>query len=657
MEIDEKTLSSVVVGVEELIVASFDGMKCINSIDRLIWVEATWDSAKMVASDKKSAEQNKNKQRPRSNARLVHNYELPRSRGVLFFFYGDKNFFVFYGIIIYETNTKGKEIMSIFGRFNRVTGEIKTPPQTPAMPQGVELFFTDGKGDKIESPKMEVVSNPSSDATLKEGSSDTYRLTGVTTTLDTRPEIKPTTVESKIVLPIQPPVDGRPARPSIPAEALPEDDVVIPAPSPVIEETPAVPNNQSEAVADLLKQIKEVSPKERPALMRQLQQVKAAEEKDLAEKSKVDAKQAEKEAKNLEERKAAIGRKIERQRGFNLVRDDKRTQLEARIAELLKASSDPQLSQSPEVRRLQKRLDEEVKKLSRGEDALNGLKQTFFDELGGAEEEMQVFLKNAEPQPDEDKEQATLGEVPEEDQAVAAEILGAMTAGMAIEEGLASGEPASEQVSEGADLSLETEEQASIAENQQPLQEVAGETLGERMARLRQAYVEKDVETMSLKKRLSQHFPWLTKEGAMEEHKDVTLLRDQYHETLRAFYQEQIDALKQATSQEVREQSLEATLRDLRFGEALRLEELYAAQVKKEAGLGGKLLQAYETLGVKYNSLGLAKKIAIGTVVMGSAFALSATGGLGISMGIVGLRRFVAGAGAAVSLDALAELS
>lgn len=189
MEIDEKTLSSVVVGVEELIVASFDGMKCINSIDRLIWVEATWDSAKMVASDKKSAEQNKNKQRPRSNARLVHNYELPRSRGVLFFFYGDKNFFVFYGIIIYETNTKGKEIMSIFGRFNRVTGEIKTPPQTPAMPQGVELFFTDGKGDKIESPKMEVVSNPSSDATLKEGSSDTYRLTGVTTTLDTRPEI------------------------------------------------------------------------------------------------------------------------------------------------------------------------------------------------------------------------------------------------------------------------------------------------------------------------------------------------------------------------------------------------------------------------------------------------------------------------------------
>lgn len=81
----------------------------------------------------------------------------------------------------------------------------------------------------------------------------------------------------------------------------------------------------------------------------------------------------------------------------------------------------------------------------------------------------------------------------------------------------------------------------------------------------------------------------------------------------------------------------------------------YQKVLEETRGLGGKILAAYEGMGNWYNGLGIKKKAIIGASLFAGSLALGATGmGIGVPA-IVWLRRFMAGSGSAMKLDAITE--
>jgi hypothetical protein len=87
--------------------------------------------------------------------------------------------------------------------------------------------------------------------------------------------------------------------------------------------------------------------------------------------------------------------------------------------------------------------------------------------------------------------------------------------------------------------------------------------------------------------------------------------------------------------------------------EGAALASLYVEKEKET--ISSKLGAQLDWIGEKYNGLSLGKKALLAVGLVGSSIALGATGGAGIAVGAVAVRRFCAGLGGAVAIDAAAE--
>lgn len=178
-------------------------------------------------------------------------------------------------------------------------------------------------------------------------------------------------------------------------------------------------------------------------------------------------------------------------------------------------------------------------------------------------------------------------------------------------------------------------------------------TLDERIALAREAYVEKDIETTSHLKRLARSFTWIKPEEAAKNG-DVQALRERYQSLLAEKKAGSLVELQGLTG-EAREQMALQLSKYFLVDEQAALALAYQAREKET--LSNKLEKIYQGLGEWYNRQPLGRKIAVGAGLFGSSVALAATGGsiAGIAVGAVAVRRFIAGAGSAVALDAFAE--
>lgn len=178
-------------------------------------------------------------------------------------------------------------------------------------------------------------------------------------------------------------------------------------------------------------------------------------------------------------------------------------------------------------------------------------------------------------------------------------------------------------------------------------------TLEERITQARNAYVEKDIETTNYFKRLARSFTQIDPSEA-ERNPDVQALRTRYHDLLHEKKTKDLEALKGATGAERDALALQIGTYFL-VDEQLNLAEAYQEFEKEH--VGNKLLKTYHWIGEQYNKLSWKQKAMVAAACFGGSMALAATGGAGIAAGagVIGVRRFLAGAGGTVAMDTLFE--
>ncbi|MCW1888681.1 MAG: hypothetical protein KIH67_003965 [Candidatus Moranbacteria bacterium] len=395
------------------------------------------------------------------------------------------------------------------------------------------------------------------------------------------------------------------------------------------KESSEVGDQASELLTDeqkllvLLENIKTAPVKERPAMLREIARLKRTE-------------------KEKEERREAVGNKIIRSSSDAARARAQKETLEARIeAEKQKRKEAGQPETGAFLTKLEKRLKEAVGNLTRAEQSYKDLTAEFLA-LGGTQDQIEALIaSNTE---EEKVEKPLVGEDAarkEEIDVIAEEvadpILGAMAAGLAVEN---FGE--NEEV---VPASLPAE----IPQFEQ------GENLEQALDAARRAYVEADVVNRDKRKRLALHFPWLEDEKNLQENPDLVQLREKYRAIQKQIQEQSFAKIASVQSGPERDAEFKKFLFENSFGEALSLDNEYQAVLKEKRGLGGKILSAYEGMGNWYNGLSLKKKAIIGATLFSGSLALGATGmGIGIPA-VVWLRRFMAGSGSAIKLDAIAE--
>ena len=413
--------------------------------------------------------------------------------------------------------------------------------------------------------------------------------------------------------------------------AVPQEEVPVDKPSEQVgnpfdeeKETSEVeqlsePLTDEQKLVALVENIKTAPVKERPAMLREIARLKRTE-------------------KEKEERKEAIGNKIMRSSGDAAKARAQKETLEARIeAEKQTRKEKQQPETGAFLTKLEKRLSDAVNTLSRAEQSYKDLTAEYLA-LGGTQDEIEALL--ASNTDEESVEKPLVGEDDarkEELEAIAEEvadpILGAMVAGLAVE-GLGEG----------------SEKEAVLL----PVEQIdleQGESLEQALEKARRAYVQADVANRDKIERLSLHFPWLKNEKDVQKNPDLIQLKESYLNLRRTYQKQELEKLKSTP----KEQDLKQFLFENHFGEALNLDNEYQSVLQETRGLGGKILSAYEGMGNWYNGLSLKKKAAIGATLFAGSLALGATGlGIGVPA-IVWLRRFMAGSGSAMKLDAITE--
>jgi hypothetical protein len=374
----------------------------------------------------------------------------------------------------------------------------------------------------------------------------------------------------------------------------------------------------------LIENIKTAPVKERPAMLREIARLKRTE-------------------KEKEERKEAVGNKIIRSSGDAAKARAQKESLEARVeAEKQTRKEKQQPETGAFLTKLEKRLGDAVNALSRAEQSYKDLTAEFLA-LGGTQDEIEALLaSNTE---EEKVEKPLVGEDvarKEELEAVAEEvadpILGAMVAGMAVE---------------NLGDTPENEQKALLPSELIDLEQ--GESLEQALEKARRAYVKADVVNRDKRKRLALHFPWLDNEKNLQENPDLVQLREKYRAIQYKIQDQSFAKIASAVSGPERDAEFKKFFFENSFGEALSLDNEYQAVLQETRGLGGKVLSAYEGMGNWYNGLSFKKKIAIGATLFAGSLALGATGmGIGIPA-VVWLRRFMAGSGSAIKLDAITE--
>ena len=174
------------------------------------------------------------------------------------------------------------------------------------------------------------------------------------------------------------------------------------------------------------------------------------------------------------------------------------------------------------------------------------------------------------------------------------------------------------------------------------------ENLEERITAARLAYVAKDVAMTNQWERLKRSFTWLEK----TEDQDLGMLREKYRTLLVEKKETEIARIALLAEKERAQEILELGVY-FKVAEGTALANLYAE--KEKESISSKLGAALDWVGEKYNGLSKTKKVLIGVTLLGGSMALAATSGAGIALGAVAVRRFCAGLGGAVALDAAAE--
>jgi len=279
---------------------------------------------------------------------------------------------------------------------------------------------------------------------------------------------------------------------------------------------------------------------------------------------------------------------------------------------------------------LKEKLESFEQRLKGSETARQEAVNQFLD-LDGSEEQINTLIReNIEPEMISEK--PVVIEVSDVAKEIALDVPQALAAGALL----------------GVTQELVGEESPEQKVIQPSEQEQKVENLDDAIASARLAYVVKDVEMTNQWERLKRSFSWLEK----PENGDLTTLRERYRGLLSQKQQEEI--AKIALLDEAKRAG---AMRELgmyfKVAEGAALASLYAEEEKKT--VSGKLGQLLDKIGEQYNALPITKKVLIGAGLLGGSIALAATSGAGIALGAVAVRKFCAGLGGAVTLDAAAE--
>ncbi len=419
-----------------------------------------------------------------------------------------------------------------------------------------------------------------------------------------------------------------------------------------VAKTPVVTADEAK-LHELLQNIKEVPAPERPAVLQdiaQLKKEKGVAMLDVKKRLAIEEKKKAQEIERKEKEKSRAGTIIlqEENRIEALKRNIAAVQADIKTVDDQIAHREPQATSSrrkkdvvvdPVLESLKEQsLDLKAKAVSfeerlKGSEAARQEAVNRFLDLDGSEEQINTLIReNIEPE--------VTGPRP-----VSIEVSDvAKETAQAIPEALILGT---------APVSVEqsAEEGVVIQATQETREKLEGEgTLEERIASARLAYVTKDVEMTTQWERLKRSFTWLEK----TEDADLIMLREKYQALLVEKKEADIAQITLLGEKEKAQGILELGVY-FKVAEGAALANLYAE--KEKSSLSGKLGAKLDWIGEKYNGLSTGKKMLLGAGLFGSSIALGSIGGAGagIAIGAVAVRRFCAGLGGAVTLDAAAE--
>ncbi|OGI21297.1 MAG: hypothetical protein A2808_01375 [Candidatus Moranbacteria bacterium RIFCSPHIGHO2_01_FULL_55_24] len=175
----------------------------------------------------------------------------------------------------------------------------------------------------------------------------------------------------------------------------------------------------------------------------------------------------------------------------------------------------------------------------------------------------------------------------------------------------------------------------------------------EEVSDMRRRFAEEDYEKSHAWKQLRAFFRM---KSDTEEDQDTRYRREQYEGALTALQELELEQLKKSGLKGTElKHEMAALLRYFKFEEAKNLVATRTDVRMERKGLGGRALDAYERLGKAYNSLSRPQKFALAAACFAGAGALSLSGGAALGGAIVTLRRFMAGAGGAVTGEVLMQ--